>query len=118
MKYIAQVYKALSDETRLRIISLLHAGGQLCVCDLMAVLALPQSTVSRHLAYLKNSGMVNDERKGIWMYYSLRDNPQTPSPLFTVLKAQLKNSKRAEEDRQRLFKHLAAKDADACKSYP
>jgi ArsR family transcriptional regulator len=67
------MFKALSDETRLRILCLL-LEGELCVCDLMEVLQLPQSTVSRHLAYLKNSGWVDDRRCGVWMYYSIADN--------------------------------------------
>jgi ArsR family transcriptional regulator, arsenate/arsenite/antimonite-responsive transcriptional repressor len=70
MKTTARIFKALSDETRLRILCLL-LEGELCVCDLMAVLQLPQSTVSRHLSYLKNSGLVDDRRCGVWMYYSL-----------------------------------------------
>jgi ArsR family transcriptional regulator, arsenate/arsenite/antimonite-responsive transcriptional repressor len=71
MKHLAQTIKALSDPIRLRIVILLQAEGELCVCDLMAVLGLPQSTVSRHLAYLKRSCWVDTRRKGVWMYYSL-----------------------------------------------
>jgi ArsR family transcriptional regulator len=59
MKHLAQTIKALSDPIRLRIVLLLQAEGELCVCDLMAVLRLPQSTVSRHLAYLKRSCWVD-----------------------------------------------------------
>ena len=70
MKTTARMFKALSDETRLRILCLL-LEGELCVCDSMAVLQLPQSTVSRHLAYLKNAGWVDDRRCGVWMYYSM-----------------------------------------------
>lgn len=70
MKKTAQLFKALSDETRLRILGLL-LHGELCVCELMAILELPQSTVSRHLAYLKNAGLVSDRRQGIWMHYHL-----------------------------------------------
>ena len=70
MKAAARIFKALSDETRLRILGLL-LDGELCVCDLMAVLQLPQSTVSRHLSYLKNTGWVDDRRCGVWMYYSI-----------------------------------------------
>ncbi len=73
MKNTARIFKALSDETRLRILCLL-LDGELCVCDLMAVLQLPQSTVSRHLSYLKNAGWVNDRRCGVWMYYSMLNN--------------------------------------------
>lgn len=71
MKETVNLFKALADETRLRILSLLLTHGELCVCDLIAALQLPQSTVSRHLAYLRKSGWVNDRRCGVWMYYSL-----------------------------------------------
>lgn len=65
------LFKALADETRLQILALLLAAGELCVCDLIAVLQLPQSTVSRHLAYLRKTGWVSDRRCGPWMYYSI-----------------------------------------------
>jgi ArsR family transcriptional regulator len=71
MKHLAQTIKALSDPIRIRIILLLQAEGELCVCDLMAVLGLPQSTVSRHLAYLKRSCWVDTRRDGVWMHYTL-----------------------------------------------
>jgi ArsR family transcriptional regulator len=71
MKHLAQTLKALSDSIRLRIVLLLQAEGELCVCDLMTVLNLPQSTVSRHLAYLKRSCWVDTRRQGVWMYYQL-----------------------------------------------
>jgi ArsR family transcriptional regulator len=68
MERLAQFFKALSDETRLRIMMLL-TQGELCVCDLMFVLDEPQSKVSRHLAYLKHSGLTNSKRAGVWMHY-------------------------------------------------
>jgi ArsR family transcriptional regulator len=71
MKHLAQTLKALSDPIRLRIILLLQSEGELCVCDLMAVLKLPQSTISRHLAYLKRSCWVDTRREGVWMHYTL-----------------------------------------------
>jgi ArsR family transcriptional regulator, arsenate/arsenite/antimonite-responsive transcriptional repressor len=71
MKHLAQTLKALSDPIRLRIVLLLQAEGELCVCDLIAVLKLPQSTISRHLAYLKRSCWVDTRRDGVWMYYTL-----------------------------------------------
>ena len=72
MQSTAQFFKALSEEPRLRIIAMLM-GGELCVCDLMAVLKLPQSTVSRHLAYLRNTGWVESRRLGTWVYYRLAE---------------------------------------------
>jgi len=87
MKHLAQTLKALSDPIRLRIILLLLAEGELCVCDLMGVLKLPQSTVSRHLAYLKRSCWVDIRRDGVWMYYTLsRESCAICKELLLILK--------------------------------
>lgn len=72
MKEVARFFKAFSDETRLRILQLL-LKGELCICELMEVLNLPQSNVSRHMAYLKNAGLVDDRREAVWVYYSLTE---------------------------------------------
>lgn len=72
MEDIAQIYKALSEQMRLRMLMLL-TQGELCICDLMAILEEPQSKVSRHLAYLKHSGLIQGKRVGTWMHYFLRD---------------------------------------------
>jgi len=102
MKTTARMFKALSDETRLRILCLL-LDGELCVCDLMAVLQLPQSTVSRHLAYLKNSGWVDDRRAGVWMYYSIVDNGNNlQKSLLESLRENLPVHVVAVADRERL----------------
>lgn len=71
MNHLAQTLKALSDPVRLRIILLLQSQGELCVCDIMAALRLPQSTTSRHLAYLKRTCWVDTRRDGLWIHYSL-----------------------------------------------
>src|SRR5215207_7408676 len=65
---LAGVYRALADETRLRILALLR-DGEVCVCHLHGSLRLPQPTISRHLAYLKKSGLVAARRDGVWMHY-------------------------------------------------
>ncbi|MHC1698070.1 MAG: ArsR/SmtB family transcription factor [Geobacteraceae bacterium] len=102
MKTTARMFKALSDETRLRILCLL-LEGELCVCDLMAVLQLPQSTVSRHLAYLKNAGWVDDRRCGVWMYYSIPGSVnQFQNGLIASLREVLPTLEVAVEDRLRL----------------
>jgi ArsR family transcriptional regulator len=64
------MFRACSDPTRLRILGLLR-GGELCVCDLVAVIGSPQPTVSRHLAYLRRAGLVLARRDGLWAYYRL-----------------------------------------------
>jgi len=115
MKNIAQIFKSLSDPTRIRIVWLLNAGGELCVCDLMGVLDLPQSTVSRHLAYLRNAGLVDDQRKGVWMYYRLPEAMNSPgAEILGVLLSADGNNTQADSDRQRLAKYLATKNTDAC----
>lgn len=102
MKTSARLFKSLSDETRLRILCLL-LGGELCVCDLVAVLQLPQSTVSRHLAYLKNAGWVDDRRCGVWMYYSIvEDGSHLKQSLLHALREYLPLLEVAVADRERL----------------
>lgn len=64
------VFKAFADRTRLRLLSLL-SRGELCVCDLRAVLGEPQSKVSRHLAFLRSAGLVVVRREGKWRHYAL-----------------------------------------------
>src|SRR4051812_8472809 len=63
-------FRAFSDRTRLRILNLLR-GGELCVCDLIDVLGVPQAKVSRHLAYLRRAGLVQVRKAGLWSYYTL-----------------------------------------------
>ncbi len=64
------VFKACSDATRLRILFLL-TERELCVCEIMAVLDLHQGKVSRHLAVMKQYGLLTDRREGVWIYYAL-----------------------------------------------
>jgi len=110
MKYLAQILKALSDPIRLRIILLLQAEGELCVCDLIAVLKLPQSTVSRHLAYLKRSCWVDSRREGLWMHYTIsRESCDTCRDLLQVLRQHAANLPEAESDRTTLAAFIKAK---------
>lgn len=68
MKKEIAVFKALAEETRLRILILLEIR-ELCVCEIEKILRLSQSRVSRHLAILRNAGLVMDRREGTWIYY-------------------------------------------------
>jgi ArsR family transcriptional regulator len=72
MKEAARFFKALSDESRLKMLWLLFNRQELCVCDVMAVLEITQSKASRHLAALRHIGIATDRREGLWSYYSLR----------------------------------------------
>ena len=64
------MFRAFSDRIRLRILHLL-LEGEMCVCDLVNILKVPQPTASRHLAYLRKAGLVSADKRGLWMYYSL-----------------------------------------------
>ena len=66
------LFKACADQTRLRILNLLLVE-ELCVCDLVKALAMPQPKVSRHLAYLRRAELVVTRKKGLWVYYRLAD---------------------------------------------
>jgi ArsR family transcriptional regulator, arsenate/arsenite/antimonite-responsive transcriptional repressor len=100
-----QLFKAVSDPTRLRLLNLLRLGS-ICVCELQAVLQIPQSTVSRHLAALRHAGVVTDSRSGNKIIYSLAaaGTPQIAAlfellnrccPLDEALKADLIRLKKA-----------------------
>lgn len=64
-------YQALADETRLRILLLLGEGGELCLCHVQEILELAPSTASRHLALLREAGLVESRRAGKWVHFRL-----------------------------------------------
>ena len=114
MERTAETLKALSDPTRLRIVSLLR-HGELCVCDLMEALQLPQSTVSRHLGCLRNAGWVKARRSGKWMHYLLLEEvPPLQSRMAGILKEELPQLAVCQEDDRRYFAYLAVKPSQSC----
>ena len=70
---LAQVFKALGDPVRIRLVSLIgaHQGGEVCVCDLTTAFDLTQPTISHHLKVLRSAGIIDSERRGTWVYYRL-----------------------------------------------
>ena len=102
MNELEQIFKALSDATRLRILNLL-LHGELCVCDIQSVLGSPQPNVSRHLTYLKNSGLVQDRREGPRIYYSLlKSRTGAPKDLFAFLPDLFSQSRMLKDDLRKL----------------
>jgi ArsR family transcriptional regulator, arsenate/arsenite/antimonite-responsive transcriptional repressor len=69
---MADLFQALADPTRLRILGLLLTG-EVCVCHIHESLRIPQPKASRHLAYLRRAGLVDTRRDGLWVYYRLSD---------------------------------------------
>jgi ArsR family transcriptional regulator len=72
LQELIKVFKALGDETRIRLLKLLEQR-ELCVCELMQALNMTQSRVSRNLGILKNAGLVKDRRDGLWVHYSFNE---------------------------------------------
>ncbi|MGC8785233.1 MAG: ArsR/SmtB family transcription factor [Armatimonadota bacterium] len=98
---IEQLFKALADSNRLRILVVLQEGA-LCVCQLMGVLGLSQSTVSKHLAILKEAGLLVEEQRGKRSFYALRKefaSPFVDAVVRTVLDG-LKGTPELAEDRR------------------
>lgn len=75
MRELATVFKALSDGTRLQIMALILRHGQLCVCEVERILGVTQSKASRHLRYLRDAGVLEDERDGLIVNYRLPASP-------------------------------------------
>src|SRR3972149_4046315 len=71
---LVTIFRSLADATRLRLLNLLVYKGELCVCDMERALETGQPQISRHLAYLKNSGWVQPRRAQTWVFYSIRDD--------------------------------------------
>ncbi len=98
-----KLFKALAHQTRLQILCLL-LEGEMCVCKIMAILELPQSTASRHLGILKNARLVEDRRDGTWAHYSLAKGQNAlTDQLLAVLGEHLPQTREGVRDRQRLL---------------
>jgi ArsR family transcriptional regulator len=96
------VFSALSDETRRRILGLL-ASGEICVCHIHEALDVPQPTASRHLAHLRKAGLVSTRKQGLWVHYRLTDldDPAVAGVLKSTLAA-LHVNDTVEADRKKL----------------
>jgi ArsR family transcriptional regulator len=112
MDELLSLFKALSDETRLRIVKLLE-NGELCVCHLVAAVDMSQPKVSFHLKVLKEAGLVKDRREAKWMHYRLNEADLFKRLLFLSIAERVRDEEVAA-DRGRLEAFMASKaDADA-----
>jgi ArsR family transcriptional regulator len=99
---LEKYFKALADNTRLRILNLL-LHGELCGCDVQHVLGISQPNISRHLTYLKNSGLVRDRRVGFRIFYRLADPAQrSRKALFDYLRLAFRDVPVLVKDMERL----------------
>jgi ArsR family transcriptional regulator len=100
LKKTSKLFKALSDETRLRILKMLEARP-LCVCEIQHVLKGSQPNVSHHLKTLAEAGLVDSKRDGLWIAYRIADTPETPlhAAALALLRRSLKSDERVKKDR-------------------
>jgi len=112
MKDVINICKALSDETRLRIIKILE-NGELCVCDINAALDIIQPKGSFHLKVLKRTGLIKDRKQGKWMYYSI--NSADPFKKFLILSVSDRmRDDVVEQDKKRLSAFLKKRGTNSC----
>ena len=99
MKEVMAITKALADENRTRVLMFLQ-GGELCVCQIMELLGLAPSTVSKHLNILHQAGLVESRKEGRWIYYRLPHREASPSARSAIrwLKQSLARDPRIAKD--------------------
>jgi ArsR family transcriptional regulator len=107
MKELAQVFKALSDEARLRILNLILRTGEICVCDIEAITGFTQTKTSRHLSYLRGAQLVDARQQGLWMLYSIaKPKNKEHEQLLECLKSILQSNSVALKDAKELTKKI------------
>lgn len=101
-------FLALADRTRLRLLNLMRQG-EVCVCYFVEILQSPQSSISRHLAYLRKAGVVAARREGKWMHYRITA-PADPeaAQLFSAVQSWLQQQPEFQRDLERLVKICCA----------
>jgi len=112
MKDTLKIMKALSDEIRLRIINILYYSD-LYVCEIVDILKLPQSTVSRHLTIMRHANVIEDTKDGAWVKYSIIKNDSYKSIIKNIVEKELINDKALINDIESL--KIRMKDTIGCK---
>lgn len=107
--------KALGDETRIRAVLALR-DHELCVCQIVELLELAPSTVSKHLQILKEAGLVESRKKGRWVHYRLSESDARgmPNAALNMILATAQNTQMAKADKQRLKKLLKCDPEELC----
>jgi DNA-binding transcriptional ArsR family regulator len=112
------ITKALSDSNRVRVLLML-SGGELCVCQIIEMLGLAPSTVSKHMYILKQAKLVNSRKEGRWMYYRLAGG-EACKEVKEALKwtlGSLSEDKHVQTDRKALKKVCKMERSELCKKY-
>jgi len=116
MLEILNITKALSEENRVRALMML-TGGELCVCQIIEMLGLAPSTVSKHMSILRQAGLVQVRKQGRWMYYSLADKyaPVQIKQAIDWVISNAANDLKIQQDKKKLHKLLTIDKEELCK---
>lgn len=109
--------KAVSDPTRVRIVSVLQ-NQELCVCQIITMLNLAPSTVSKHLSILRQAKLIEDSKRGRWMFYRLPDNPnELTKKILLLIQTSLTDDKLISDDKKQMNDILKVSKEDLCTIY-
>lgn len=114
MKQFVEILQSLVDPTRLRIVRLLtDARKELCVCELVDALEVPQYNISRHLAILRRTDILSERKEGRWVYYGLSPKP---NPFLRHLLSAIRSISEAElaKDKRELAKRFKIREGGKC----
>ncbi len=116
MREVLEIAKAMADGNRLRVLMAL-SGGELCVCQIVELLELAPSTVSKHMAILRQARLVEGRKDGRWMYYRLpgRDAPKAARDAVAWVRRSLSDSPHTAQDKKRLEAILAMDPEEICR---
>jgi ArsR family transcriptional regulator len=116
VRELVTITKALADENRIRLLAALQ-HGELCVCQLIALLELAPSTVSKHMSILWHARLVESRKQGRWVYFRLvgKDAPPQARDALAWTLDSIKNDPRIESDRKRLEEILAMDPEAVCR---
>ena len=116
MQHFVSIAKALADEGRLRVLVAL-ADRELCVCEIIELLGLAPSTVSKHLSILRQAGIVEARKDGRWIYYRLAEKgaPREVTAAIEWVRGSLSKDRVTREDAKRVTR-IVSRRVDACKS--
>jgi DNA-binding transcriptional ArsR family regulator len=116
MQEMIDIAKALSDENRVRVLMML-SEGELCVCQIIEMLGLAPSTVSKHMHILRQAGLVKSSKQGRWMHYKLtgKNAPAYIKQALRWILSNLKNAPKIVEDRKKLVQMRKVDKEDLCK---
>lgn len=116
MRDLLAITKALADENRIRAVALLE-GHELCLCQIVEVLGLASSTVSRHMSILHQARLVETRKQGRWAYFRLADEdaPDTVRDAIVLVLAALSRDKQGKQDRKELKAVLKMEPEELCR---